>query len=164
MTPRDNYVILQLQHDNKLKILHKEMMSIMLNMNNNYYNNTKCVYPKRNDIWLVNFGKQIGSKQGGIRPALIESNNKYNFFSPTVTAIPITSQIQKKSPVHIFISNYEIEGLSKDSMIEVEKIQDIDKFQLIKKIGVLPKVKEDEVTEKIKYQFAIQDSYQLVRA
>lgn len=40
-------------------------------------------------------------------------------------------------------------------MIEVEKIQDIDKFQLIKKIGVLPKVKEDEVTEKIKYQFAI---------
>lgn len=127
-------------------------------------NNIKTIHPKKNEIWLVDFGKQTGSKQGGIRPALVESNNKYNFFSPTITAIPFTSRVNKKSPVHVFLNYSEVEGLSKDSMIEVEKIQDVDKFQLIKRIGVLPKVKENEVIEKIKYQFDIQDSYQLVRA
>ena len=52
---------MQIQHDNKLKILHKEMVNIMLNVNN--CNKTKNVYPKYGEIWLVNFGDQIGSKR-----------------------------------------------------------------------------------------------------
>jgi mRNA interferase MazF len=115
--------------------------------------NIKVIYPKERDVWVVDFGTQTGSKQGGIRPALIVSNDKYNFFSPTVTAIPISSRTYKKSPVHVFLNVGEVQGLYKDSIIEVEKMQDIVKFQLIKKIGVISDVKEREVAEKFTIQF-----------
>jgi len=126
--------------------------------------NVEKFNPKYGEIWYVDFGKQTGSKQGGIRPALIESNNKYNFFSPTVTAIPITSRTYKYSPVHVPVSCSLKCGLSKDSVIEIEKMQDIDKFQLIKKVGVLPKVKEREVAEKFLIQYPVLNTLQLVKA
>ena len=135
----------------------------MLNVVDNNYN-TKSVNPKYGEIWLVNFGDQDGSKQGGIRPSLIASNNIYNHFSPTITAIPITSKVNKKSPVHVLINVGEVVGLYKDSMIEVEKMQDINKFQLIKRIGVLPKIKEHEIAEKFTIQFPMLNTLQLVRA
>ena len=31
---------------------------------------------KRGDIYYVDFGEKDGSKQGGVRPALVVSNNK----------------------------------------------------------------------------------------
>ncbi len=132
-------------------------------LNTAIINNTKKSYPKYRDIWYIDFGKQNGSKQGGIRPALIASNNMYNRFSPTVTAIPITSRTYKNSPVHVFLSTEDVDGLYKDSIIEVEKMQDIDKFQLIKKIGVLPENKEREVAEKFTIQFPMLNSLQLVK-
>ncbi|MFR8846435.1 MAG: type II toxin-antitoxin system PemK/MazF family toxin [Waltera sp.] len=33
---------------------------------------------KRGDIYYVDFGEKDGSKQGGVRPALVVSNNKAN--------------------------------------------------------------------------------------
>lgn len=37
---------------------------------------------KRGDIYYVDFGEKDGSKQGGVRPALVVSNNKANKHSP----------------------------------------------------------------------------------
>ena len=128
------------------------------------YNNTKMMCPKEREIWLVDFGEQKGSKQGGVRPALIASNDKYNYFSPTVAAIPITSRTYKKSPVHVTLNVGEAHGLYKNSVIEVEKMQDIDKFQLIKKMGNIPEVKEREVAEKFAIQFPMVNMLQLARA
>lgn len=136
----------------------------MLNIEKNNYDNIRTIFPKYGEIWCIDFGEQSGSKQSGIRPALIASNNIYNRFSPTITAIPISSRTYKKSPVHVFLSAGEVSGLYKDSIIEVEKMQDIDKFQLIKKVGVLPKVKEREVAEKFTIQFPMLNMLQLVNA
>ena len=126
--------------------------------------NIEKINPKYGEIWYIDFGNQNGSKQGGVRPALISSNNVYNKFSPTVTAIPITSRTYKYSPVHVPVSCNAKCGLNKDSVIEIEKMQDIDKFQLIKKVGVLPKVKEREVAEKFLIQYPVLSSLQLVKA
>jgi mRNA interferase MazF len=111
------------------------------------------IIPKEKEIWWANLQNAIGSQQGGIRPILVISNDKYNYFSPTITAIPITSKINKKSPVHVMLFADEGNGIQKNSTIEVEKICDINKFQLIKKIGVISDVKEREVAEKFTIQF-----------
>jgi Growth inhibitor len=127
-------------------------------------NNSKLLTPKERDVWYVDFGDAIGSQQGGIRPALIVSNNIYNRFSPTITAIPITSRIYKKSPVHVELNVGEVIGLDKDSVIEVEKMRDVNKFQLIKKIGTITLDKEREVAEKFTIQFPMLNMLQLVNA
>lgn len=110
-------------------------------------------YPKEKEIWWADLKDAIGSQQGGIRPILIVSNDKYNYFSPTITAIPITTKVNKKSPVHVPLFASEENGIIKDSVIEVEKMRDINKFQLIKKIGIISDVKEREVAEKFTIQF-----------
>lgn len=112
-----------------------------------------CNYPKEKEIWWADLKDAIGSQQGGIRPILIVSNDKYNYFSPTITAIPITSKINKKSPVHVPLCADRKNGISEDSVIEVEKMRDINKFQLIKKIGTISDTKEREVAEKFTIQF-----------
>ena len=52
---------------------------------------------RRGDVYYVDFGHNIEScKQSGIRPAVIVSNNRANFYSPVITVVPLTSRIHKK--------------------------------------------------------------------
>lgn len=52
---------------------------------------------KRGDIYYVDFGEKDGSKQGGVRPALVVSNNKANKHSPVVTVVPLSARVWKRS-------------------------------------------------------------------
>lgn len=60
---------------------------------------------KRGDIYYVDFGEKAGSEQGGVRPALVVSNNKANKHSPVVTVIPLSARVWKKKylPTHVQI-------------------------------------------------------------
>jgi len=102
--------------------------SIMLDGNNSNF-------PKRGEIWYANLNEAIGSQQGGIRPVLIYSDDAYNCSATTVMAIPLTSKLYKHSPVHVNIKACATNGLKMDSAVEIEKMRDINKFQLIKCIG-----------------------------
>lgn len=70
---------------------------------------------KRGDIHFVDFGKNIDtSKQYGIRPIVIISNNKANDHSSVITVVPLTSRINKKRflPNHVYIPSYAGSRLS----------------------------------------------------
>ncbi|CAB1251680.1 protein of unknown function [Ruminococcaceae bacterium BL-6] len=136
------------QYDKILKNIERGDAIIMLQ-------NNSFICPKYGDIWWVNIPNAIGSQQGGTRPMLIVSNDTYNRHSPTVTACSITSQVKKHSPVHIFVSKNDVCGLDKDSVVLVEKIWDINKNQLISKIGKFPIIKERELAEKFLIQFPV---------
>lgn len=71
---------------------------------------------KRGDIYYVDFGEKDGSKQGGVRPALVVSNNKANKHSPVVTVVPLSARVWKKKylPTHVQIPKGS--GLNKPSM------------------------------------------------
>jgi len=125
-------------------------------------NNLKINY---GDIVYVDFGKAIGSEQGGVRPAIIMSNDTFNKFSPTVTAIPLTSSESKKySPVHVNIKADKDNGLDKDSIILVEKIKDVDKTRLVG--NVIGNVKSKDIINNVKKailkQFNISVEFQTV--
>jgi mRNA interferase MazF len=91
------------------------------------------------DIYKVDFGKHIiGSEQGGIRPAIVVSNNKFNMHSSAMTVVPLTSQM-KNSPVHVFINKLEYNiGLEQDSIALIEQIRTIDKKRIVSYIGECP--------------------------
>ena len=57
----------------------------------------------RGDIILLDFGKQHGYIQGGVRPAVIIQNDTGNYFSPTTIVAPITSKNKKYIPTHVKI-------------------------------------------------------------
>lgn len=68
-----------------------------------------------------------------------------NKFSPTIIALPITSQVKVKLPTHIPIEG-NIFGLPKNSVILAEQIRTLDKTRLREKVGRL----SDEMLEKVK--------------
>ncbi|MGB3341442.1 MAG: type II toxin-antitoxin system PemK/MazF family toxin [bacterium] len=94
-------------------------------------------FPKRGDIWLVNFNPGRGSEQKGIRPALILQNDTGNEYAATTIVAAITSVI-KLYPVTVLLKA-RASGLKKDSIVNLAQILTIDKNRLKKKIGSLDK-------------------------
>lgn len=53
-------------------------------------------YPRKGEIYLVNFDPTIGHEVKKKRPALIVSNDIHNQYSPLVTVAPLSSNIDKR--------------------------------------------------------------------
>lgn len=90
---------------------------------------------KWGDVVFVDFGKGIGSEQGGIRPAIVVQNNKGNSVSPCTLVALITSQHKRNLPTHITVYPDNDNGLTKISTIMCEQITTIDKSRILYKLG-----------------------------
>lgn len=89
-------------------------------------------FPKRGEIWLVQFEPKIGSEQGGTRPALVLQNDIGNQYASTTIVAALTSTL-REMPVHVLLTKED--GVLHDSMLMLEQIHTIDKQRLIKKLG-----------------------------
>lgn len=101
------------------------------------------VFPRRGEIWLVNFNPARGSEQKGMRPALVIQNDIGNEVSPITIVAAISTSI-KIYPINVKIKSHE-SGLDRDSAVKLNQILTIDKSRLIKKLGELDPAKMNEV-------------------
>ncbi len=91
----------------------------------------------RGDIFLANLNPTVGVEQSGTRPVLVVQCNLANARIPTVTIVPLTSNLKTKRFLFtVFISAQE-SGLPKDSVALVFHIRTLDKSRLIRKMGSL---------------------------
>lgn len=94
--------------------------------------------PKMGEIYLADLGEQNDSKQGGIRPVVITSNNFNNAYNSRVHYVPMTSKKDKrKLVVHSTFLKGEVEGLFLDTTAIGEQNESLPKQKLIKKLGEL---------------------------
>jgi mRNA interferase MazF len=93
------------------------------------------LFPKRGEIWSVNFNPGRGSEQKGIRPALIVQNDTGNQYAATTIIAAITTTI-RVYPVTVLLSAKTV-GLSKESMVNCAQILTVDKSRLRKRLGTL---------------------------
>ena len=118
---------------------------------------------KRGDIYYVDFGQNYeSSKQCGIRPAVIVSNNRANEHSPIITVVPLTSKIHKKPsmPTHVLIPYSVGCGLDRSSMALAEQVETIDKAQLRDKRGCIAnKGIMDQITRALQVQIGAVERY-----
>ena len=111
---------------------------------------------KRGDIYYVDFGEKDGSKQGGVRPALVVSNNKANKHSPVVTVVPLSKK--KYLPTHVQIPKRS--GLNKPSMALAEQVETLDKTRLGERIGeVLDEMVMEQITVALQIQIGAYAEY-----
>ena len=102
-------------------------------------------YPKKGEIYLVNFDPTIGHEVKKKRPALILSNNIHNQYSPLVTVAPLSSNTNKVYPFEICVLK-KLTGLNENSKIMIIQLRSIDKKRLLNKIG---NIEDKEITNKI---------------
>ncbi|MCD6083176.1 type II toxin-antitoxin system PemK/MazF family toxin [Candidatus Aerophobetes bacterium] len=105
-------------------------------------------YPKRGEIYLVNFDPTIGHEIKKKRPALIISNNIHNQYSPLVTVAPLSSNVSKVYPFEVYIPKGEA-NLTADSKIMIIQLRSIDKRRLLNKIGIITDKKILEKVDKV---------------
>jgi mRNA interferase MazF len=111
-------------------------------------------FPKRGEIWLIQFDPRVGSEQGGTRPGVILQNDIGNEHSPTTIVAALTTTL-RKMPVHVYLDKSD--GLDKSSMILLEQIHTIDKKRLIKKLGNIRKEKFTEIFEAVLYSLGFRE-------
>lgn len=96
----------------------------------------QITWPKRGEIFYVNFDPTIGTEIKKTRPALILQNDIGNQFASTTIVAAITSRTKKVSPFTVLLKVGQ-GGLSKTSLVLLNQIRTIDKRRLQKRLGHL---------------------------
>ena len=106
------------------------------------------MYYKRMDIVLVDFGgDHEDSRIGDYRPAIVISNNRYNYHSPVMQVLPMTKKLKLlDKEYHVFIDKEDCDGLTASGVCMVEQIQTVDQGQVKRKIAA---VNEQRLADKI---------------
>ncbi len=92
-------------------------------------------FPRRGEVWTVNFNPGRGSEQRGKRPALVIQNDVGNRYSRTTVVAAITTTI-KAFPVTVTLAKGE-GGLAARSMVNLAQILTVDSSRLASKLGSL---------------------------
>lgn len=96
---------------------------------------TKKIYPRRGDIYLINFDPTIGHEIKKTRPALIIQNDIANKYSPITIVAAITSKVSASPyPMEVYMESKE-SGLPLTSAVLLNQIRSVDHRRLIKRIG-----------------------------
>lgn len=96
----------------------------------------QITYPRRGEIYLVDFNPTIGHEIRKTRPALILQNDLGNLYSRLTIVAAITSQTDYLKPIDVCIPAWE-GGLLKDSAVLLNQIRTVDKRRLKKRIGAV---------------------------
>lgn len=91
----------------------------------------------RGMIYYVDLSPVMGAEEGGIRPAVIVSNDLINRYSPHVTVLPMTSKSGcADAPTRVAVPA-EVPGLSRDLTVLAEQVRTVDKRRLKECLGKL---------------------------
>jgi len=94
-------------------------------------------YPRRGEVYLVNFDPVIGAEIRKTRPALILQNDIANRHSPLTIVAAITSQFEEPLyPTEVLLTAGE-GGTMKDSVILLNQIRSVDKRRLVRRLGTI---------------------------
>ena len=100
-------------------------------------------FPRRGEVWLVNWNPARGSEQTGLKPALIIQNDIGNEKSST-TIVAAISSVVKLYPMNVKIDPPE-GGLTRPSIVKTSQILTVSKERLEKRLGKISKEKMEEV-------------------
>jgi mRNA interferase MazF len=84
---------------------------------------------KRGDIYYADLNPTVGTEINKKRPVLIVSNDANNRASPTITILPVTSNVSKVYPFEVALSAQGT-GLLKTSKIQCQQIRTISKLRI----------------------------------
>jgi mRNA interferase MazF len=116
---------------------------------------SKIIYPKRGELYLVDFDPTIGSEIKKTRPALVLQNDISNKNSPITIVAAITSQNdQRLYPTEVMIKPPE-GGLASNSVVLLNQIRSIDRLRLVKRLGSLKPATMRQIDRALQISFGL---------
>lgn len=94
-------------------------------------------FPRRGEVYIVNFDPTVGAEIQKTRPALIIQNDIANRSSPITIIAAITSQYDEPLyPTEVLLDAAE-GGMHKNSVVLLNQIRSVDKQRLVRRLGTL---------------------------
>ena len=94
-------------------------------LNNNKINNLHPIRPRKGDVYLINFGRNIGNELSDIHMGIIVQSSLVNNFSSTVIVIPISSSTKLYAGHEKIIANdrlvHKVAEMTPEFVIRLEK-------------------------------------------
>lgn len=98
----------------------------------------QVAFPRRGEIYLVEFDPARGHEIRKTRPALVIQNDLGNQYSSVTIVAAITPRIAARPyPVEVVVGAGPGTGLSVPSSIRLDQIRSVDKSRLVKRLGRL---------------------------
>jgi len=119
----------------------------------------KPKFPKRGQIWLVDFNRKNEKEISKIRPALVVSNDFQNEFDEQIIMGPFTTdEIDEIADYEVFVENTKETGLDKPSKVLLQRIKAVEKeLRLIDYLGAVDKKTMEKVKEGLKVVLDLED-------
>ena len=110
-------------------------------------------FPRRGEVWIVNWNPARGSEQAGKRTALIIQNDIGNEKAPTTIVAAISGSVK------IYPMNVEVRppegGLKQPSIVKTSQIMTVSKEKLEKRLGILNNDTMDKVDKAIQLSLSL---------
>jgi mRNA interferase MazF len=117
----------------------------------------KVTYPRRGEVYWVDFDPPLGAEIQKTRPTLILQNDIANRYSPVTIVAAITSKFsQPLYPADVLVKIPE-GGLKADSVVMLDQVRSIDKRRLGKYLGRLRAETMEQVNRAIMISFGLVD-------
>jgi mRNA interferase MazF len=110
-------------------------------------------FPRRGEVWLVNWNPARGSEQAGKRPALIIQNDIGNEHASTTIVAAISTTV-RSYPMNVQVDPPQ-GGLTKHSMVKTGQLLTVAKDRLEKKLGTVDRQKMAEVDRALRLSLAL---------
>jgi mRNA interferase MazF len=110
-------------------------------------------FPRRGEIWLVNWNPARGSEQAGKRPALVIQNDIGNEHASTTIVAALSTTI-RIYPMNVLIEPPQ-GGLTKPSIIKTGQLLTVSKDRLEKRLGRIEEKKMEEVDQALRLSLAL---------
>src|SRR5436190_23527769 len=95
-------------------------------------------FPRRGEIWDVNWSPGRGAEQQGTRPALIIQNDRGNASSSyPLSIVASMSRTERELPLHVRISPSLENGLTDETDVKCEQLLTIEKTRLLRRRGTI---------------------------
>ncbi len=92
--------------------------------------------PRTGEVWDIDFDPQVGREQGGVRPALVISNDQFNRLPNGLSiVVPITGT-DRNIPLHIRLQPPE-GGLTKPSVVMCDQARAQSNQRFLRRRGVV---------------------------
>ena len=106
---------------------------------------------KQFEIWIADLNPQIGTEAGKTRPVLaVQTDLLSKANHPSTIICPITTNVKKDSEILRVHVKKGIANLHRDCDIMIDQVRAVDNKRLVKKIGKLPKMLAETVSENLR--------------
>ncbi len=113
-------------------------------------------FPRRGEIYLVEFNSARGHEIQKTRPAIIIQNDIGNRHSPVTIVAAITSKLSPTPyPVETAVAPTKANGLSVQSAIQLSQIRSIDRQRLVKRLGTVDAATMRRVDDALKISLGL---------